>query len=96
MAESRVMTKTIVPGQKFGAWTVARTDATGRRIWCICDCGTVRQIALGALEDGSSRGCGCNATPRPRARRRGSALLDFGAEIAALEAFANGRTRRRP
>ena len=95
MAESRVMTKTIVPGQKFGAWTVARTDSTGRRIWCICDCGTVRQIALGALEDGSSRGCGCNAMRRPRARRE-SSPPDFGAEIAALEAFANGRTCRRP
>jgi hypothetical protein len=33
MAESRIMTKTIIAGQKFGAWQVARTDATGRKIW---------------------------------------------------------------
>ena len=79
------MTKTIIAGQKFGAWTIARID--GRRIWCICDCGTIRQIAREALEDGSARGCGCRATPRPRARK------NHRRRISALRSL---RSRRSP
>ena len=56
----------IEAGQKFGAWTVARVDPTGKRVTVICGCGAVGQIAADALVSGESKGCGCRLTPRPR------------------------------
>lgn len=50
-------------GRTFGAWTAVRADQTGKRVTVICGCGTLRQVALDALSDGSSTGCGCKVTP---------------------------------
>jgi hypothetical protein len=50
--------------QRFGAWSVIRADATGRRILVACKCSTVREVSREALESGESVGCGCGSTPR--------------------------------
>jgi hypothetical protein len=79
----------IAPGATFGSWKVAALDPTGKRATCLCSCGTARQIAIDALLDGSSQGCGgCKATPRPRA-----VAGRPSAEIVAE--FANRRRRHR-
>ena len=77
-------------GRRFGAWTVAQLDPTGRRALCICACSSRREIALVALEAGDSRGCGCSATPTMRRPVRLSA--GFAADLAASESRA-GRKR---
>jgi hypothetical protein len=82
-------------GQRYGAWTVARTDTYAKRAWCICKCGTTRQLAAEALLIGESRGCGCRLTPRNKARKPAPAPPDFSNEIAAIEQFVSGRARRR-
>jgi hypothetical protein len=55
-------------GQQFGAWTVINADATGKRALCSCSCGAIREVAVAALLDGISIGCGdCRKmAPRPR------------------------------
>ena len=58
----------IIPGMTFGAWTLI--GAEGRRAWARCQCGTVRQMALEALQDGSSLSCGCINTPSTRSGPR--------------------------
>ena len=50
-------------GAKFGRWTVLREaprySNKGRRLWCRCDCGTERVVAIGSLKRGLSTSCGC-------------------------------------
>ena len=79
-------------GQKYGAWRVAKVDSMGKRATVICECGTVQQVAVEALESGASVGCGCTATPRStsqpptrgfaselsRAERQGSRKRHYG------------------
>jgi hypothetical protein len=48
---------------RFGAWTAIKTDATGRRILCVCRCGAAHEVGRDALERGESVGCGCRLTP---------------------------------
>jgi hypothetical protein len=48
---------------QFGAWRVIGSDPTGRRVWCRCKCGAIREVSREALELGESQGCGaCTAT----------------------------------
>jgi hypothetical protein len=75
------MSMTITIGQQFGAWEVLSLDATGRRAGCRCRCGTVREVAVAALTDGTSRSCGC---ARPTAE-----------QVAALRAEAARRCWKR-
>ena len=79
----------IAPGATFGSWTVASVDSLGRRAVCSCACGLVREVAVAALMDGSSVGCGCRATPRPS-----SAPQSRVSETVAAE-FASARRRHR-
>jgi hypothetical protein len=73
-------------GLKFGAWTVALVDPTGKRVTVICQCGIAAQIAVDALLIGESKGCGCRLTPRPpRDPRR---PLGFSAAVARDEGYA--------
>jgi hypothetical protein len=51
-----------VTGKRFGRLT-AQWPA-GRTIWvihwlCLCDCGNLRVVALGALRNGNQKSCGC-------------------------------------
>lgn len=83
------------PGARFAAWAVVRADPSGKQITVVCTCGQVAAVALEALLDGSSRGCGCTATPRakatPPARRPAS---PFARDLAELEGVA-GRRRHK-
>ncbi len=72
---------TVAIDNKFGAWVVIGIDAAGKRAGCRCACGRVQTISVAALEDGSSRSCGCQ--PPPRAQR------------AAFRAEIERRRRRR-
>ncbi len=76
---------TVEPGARFGAWTALRADPTGKRVTCVCSCGTARQVALEALQSGESVGCGCAVTPRPRAALN---RPSYSADLARLEGRA--------
>ena len=71
----------VISGKQFGAWTVIKTDASGKRATCLCICGAVQLIAVEALADGSSASCGCVALSPKR--------------LAALRAAAVQQRRRR-
>ena len=43
--------------KKFGHWEPL--TVINRRVLCRCRCGAVHEVALSALEDGSSTSCGC-------------------------------------
>jgi len=48
-------------GERFGRWTVVRTQASTsqRRCWCRCDCGVERAVFAFSLLAGTSQSCGC-------------------------------------
>lgn len=49
-------------GERFGRWTVKRTDVDfkkHRRVECLCDCGSRRNVLVSSLRNGSSTSCGC-------------------------------------
>ena len=71
-------------GQRFGRWMVIqlafvkrnpKTRSTQHYWHCICDCGTERDIATGALRKGSTKSCGClivdNNKENPNRKRHG-------------------------
>lgn len=49
--------------QKFGRWTVvglARVDSHYHKYWyCLCDCGTYKEVSQCSLKSGVSKSCGC-------------------------------------
>lgn len=52
----------IIPGQRFGAWTVlaqAENYRTARPALCRCDCGREAPIVVNKLYAGTSKSCGC-------------------------------------
>ena len=51
------MTPKVPVGSKFGHWQILST--ANRRALCRCKCGEIREVAVAALEDGSSISCGC-------------------------------------
>ena len=82
-------------GQRFGAWTVALVDPTGKRSTVICRCRTAAQIAVDALLSGESKGCGCRLTPRPPRDLRGSTT--FASDVTRDETYgAVHRHKARP
>lgn len=50
-----------VSGQRFGSLTARSVSRVGRKtIWlCDCDCGGAASVALGQLQSGKTRSCGC-------------------------------------
>ena len=62
---ARKLLPDLVPGQKFGLWTVvaAVKEKPGRLYLCRCECGTEKEVPIYALRSGSSQSCGCQ---RPR------------------------------
>jgi hypothetical protein len=48
---------TITTDAQIGRWRIL--TVVHRRALARCDCGTVREVAVAALEDGSSTSCGC-------------------------------------
>ena len=70
----------IIPGQVIGNWRVLVAD--GRRITCICVCGTVRILAADAIITGTvTNSCGCRKVPEEN--------------LAFLRAAYDARQRRR-
>lgn len=56
-------------GQRFGRWTVLNRASGRQSYWnCVCDCGTERQVFLGALRSGKSQSCGCLKSQQVAAR----------------------------
>ena len=50
------MRKIDLKGQKFGRWTVLREG--NKQNWvCMCDCGDEKEIFIGSLRSGKSKGC---------------------------------------
>lgn len=51
----------IMPGEKFGKWTLLAPERRGhRKFWaCRCDCGTERVVYENSMTSGRSTGCGC-------------------------------------
>ena len=75
-------------GTVFGAWVII--GAEGRRAWVRCRCGTMRQMALEALQSGESQSCGCLNLRSTRQPLRSSSFAD---EVATVEA-RSGRKRQ--
>jgi 5-methylcytosine-specific restriction endonuclease McrA len=83
-------------GQKFGRLQVIESAGSqvygsqGKRksVWlCLCDCGTSKIIAGGALTSGNSKSCGCaqrESIPISAARRKGKRLGSPGEANLAI------------
>jgi hypothetical protein len=65
---------------RYGAWRVIGADASGRRVWVTCACGTTRQMGLAVFQAGESTGCGCTKTPPRRELERARRPLDWRLE----------------
>jgi hypothetical protein len=80
--------------RSYGNWVVLGLDDVGKRAPCMCDCGTIRELAVHALEEGATTSCGCSkSTVAPVDR---SPSLAFYRDLAALEnRAASGRHRGR-
>jgi hypothetical protein len=68
-------TAIIAVDSEVGHWRVLRV--TYRRALCRCRCGQVHEVAVAALEDGSSLSCGCSALSRPKNKNRDPRLPDW-------------------
>jgi hypothetical protein len=69
----------------FGLWTLIRLDGTAKRALCRCRCGTIREVALDALETGASKSCGCFLSAKPQRR-----AADRAASLRPASTFASG------
>jgi hypothetical protein len=51
----------VVPGARFGRWTVIGEPESGKNrvALCECDCGTQRKVVIGHLLNGKTKSCGC-------------------------------------
>lgn len=47
------------PGDKFGRWTVLSESDKRCHHKCICECGTIKDVADTHLRKGTSQSCGC-------------------------------------
>jgi hypothetical protein len=55
-------------GERFSRWVVKgvpRTVGHGRKVACLCDCGTIRDVRLDHLASGVSTSCGCYRDQNP-------------------------------
>ena len=60
------MVKLDLTDQRFGMWTAKShaftKQSNGMSYWsCVCDCGNIKEIALGSLRSGQSKSCGCSS-----------------------------------
>lgn len=64
-----------VLGQRFGRYLVVeksekRTKAMKQMVWCLCDCGTKREVVVGNLRSGLTTSCGCWKDEKTSVRRK--------------------------
>jgi hypothetical protein len=80
--------------RRFGNWLVLGLDGVRKRATCMCDCGTILELAVHALEEGATTSCGCSkSTVAPVDR---SPSFAFSRDLAALDIrAASGRHRGR-
>lgn len=45
--------------KRFGLWTLLDGPRVGKKVKCVCDCGTERFVVAADLLSGKSKGCGC-------------------------------------
>lgn len=70
------MTKPLeIVGEKFGRYLVIaksnrRTNAMKQMVWCKCDCGAEREVAVSNLKSGISKSCGCLKAEKTSERRK--------------------------
>ncbi len=61
-------------GKQYGEWTVlfrVKSNKRGLAMWrCICNCGTVREVAGSTLRNGSSSGCAVCAAYKREIKKR--------------------------
>lgn len=77
---------------QFGAWTLIRFDAVGKRAVCRCRCGVVREVAADALRGGLTTSCeGCASRGSPIEREN-----TFASRLTADQGFdaRTGKWRR--
>jgi hypothetical protein len=46
---------------RYGKWTVSGPSVEPGKVFCACDCGTVRSVLLTSLRGSRSRSCGCSS-----------------------------------
>ena len=61
-------TTTIEVDSQVGCWRVLRI--AHKRALCRCKCNSVHEVAIAALEDGTSLSCGCSAISLPKNNNR--------------------------
>lgn len=84
-------------GERFGRWRVIGRAPTkqGYResCWlCVCNCGTQRVVAAGALRKGASTGCGC-VPARNRLTHGGRHTAEYGIWTNMLTRCGNPRNK---
>lgn len=55
-----------VSGQRFGNWMALRRTCYdikrgGAMFECVCDCGTIKEVPMARLKNGTSKSCGCQS-----------------------------------
>lgn len=93
----------VVEGQQFSAWTVLsvlyRAHGAMPRARCRCSCGVERNVVIYTLLSGASRGCGCAAASRTKARfttHGGSQTAEFRTWAAMIGRCHNPRNGKYP
>lgn len=76
-------------GKRYGLWTVLDDHLVGFKCLCKCDCGTIRAVCTGDLEQGKSTNCGC--VRRENARRRGLAKRIYSPEEGRIRSLLRKR-----
>lgn len=64
----------IEPGAVFGRWTVA--GRSGRRVQCVCECGSTREVDRYTLIGGRSSSCGCLQREQLASSKRTHGMCD--------------------
>ena len=57
-------------GEKYNSWTVLdrvlNSNKKGTYWRCLCDCGSIKEVASTSLRNGTSKSCGCQKTIKAR------------------------------
>lgn len=88
---------TIPKGTRFGRWVVLSRDNSRPGYYiCRCDCGTIKSVCVGTLNNGQSKSCGCLSRELSKERYQKQAEetiigKKFG-KLTPIERFTKGKT----